>query len=434
MIIPRLMKLAPPVVLGLGAAAWFVSTAAPPARMDQTERSVVARIVAAEMTRVRTTVRGYGNVQAARNWEAVAEVAGTVVWRHPDLETGNVIAEGTKVLRIDPTGYELAIAQAEADLAALEADAAQLTVDEANTSRLLALEEDRLTLAEAELARVRDLAERGVAAKSTLDAQERTTVQVRRGVEELRNANALIPSRRARLEAQTARTRTILARATRDLDKTDIFTPFDLRVSEVHVEHHQFVSAGQSLVAADDIDQAEITAQIPVNSFRRLLSGATANGPLTISDLSERFTDIAAKVRLVSDPSQTWTGRLVRVESALDPQARSVPAVIAVDAPYAGTNPPLRLPLVPNMYVEVILTGPENPARITLPDGAIHEGNIVYLRNEEGRLELRAVSVDWRQSGMAMLDGGIATGEEVIVDDLMPAIPGMIVEPAEVLE
>lgn len=434
MIIPRLMKLAPPVVLGLGAAAWFVSTAAPPARMDQTERSVVARIVAAEMTRVRTTVRGYGNVQAARNWEAVAEVAGTVVWRHPDLETGNVIAEGTKVLRIDPTGYELAIAQAEADLAALEADAAQLTVDEANTSRLLALEEDRLTLAEAELARVRDLAERGVAAKSTLDAQERTTLQVRRGVEELRNANALIPSRRARLEAQTARTRTILARATRDLDKTDIFTPFDLRVSEVHVEHHQFVSAGQSLVAADDIDQAEITAQIPVNSFRRLLSGATANGPLTISDLSERFTDIAAKVRLVSDPSQTWTGRLERVESALDPQARSVPAVIAVDAPYAGTNPPLRLPLVPNMYVEVILTGPENPARITLPDGAIHEGNIVYLRNEEGRLELRAVSVDWRQSGMAMLDGGIATGEEVIVDDLMPAIPGMIVEPAEVLE
>ncbi len=202
----------------------------------------------------------------------------------------------------------------------------------------------------------------------------------------------------------------------------------------MHVEHHQFVSAGQSLVAADDIDQAEITAQIPVNSFRRLLSAATANGPLTISDLSERFTDIAAKVRLVSDPSQTWTGRLVRVESALDPQARSVPAVIAVDAPYAGTNPPLRLPLVPNMYVEVILTGPENPARITLPDGAIHEGNIVYLRNEEGRLELRAVSVDWRQSGMAMLDGGIATGEEVIVDDLMPAIPGMIVEPAEVLE
>ncbi|WP_417727696.1 efflux RND transporter periplasmic adaptor subunit [Roseovarius sp.] len=432
--IPRLLKLAPPIALGIGAAAWLISTAEPPARKEQSERSVVARIVITEMTRVRSTVRGYGNVQAARNWEAVAEVAGTVVWRHPDLEAGNVITEGTKVLRIDPTGYELAIAQAEADLTALEADAAQLAVDEANTSRLLALEEDRLMLTEAELARVRDLAERGVAAQSALDAQERTTLQVRRSVAELRNANALVPSRRARLEAQMARTRTILARATRDLDKTDISAPFDLRVSEVHVEHHQFVSAGQSLVAADDIDQAEITAQIPMNSFRRLLSGTTGNRPMTISDLSERFADIAAEVRLVPDPSQTWTGRLVRVESALDPQARSVPAVIAVDDPYAGTNPPLRLPLVPNMYVEVILTGPEEPARITLPDGAIHEGNIVYLRNKEGRLELRTVSVDWRQSGMAVLDGGIAAGEEVVIDDLMPAIPGMIVEPAEVLE
>lgn len=429
--VPILLKLVPPIALGLATAAWLVSTADTPARMEQPERSVAARTMTAKTTRVRTIVRGYGNANAARNWEAVAEVAGTVVWRHPDLETGNIIAEGTKVLQIDPTVYELAIAQAEADLAALEADAAQLTVDEANTSRLLALEEDRLTLAEAELARVRDLAERGVAAQSTLDAQERTTLQVLRGVEELRNANALLPSRRARHEAQVARTRTILARAMRDLDKTDISAPFDLRVSEVHVEHHQFVSVGQSLVAADAIDRAEITAQIPLDSFRRLLGGTTETGPMTRSDPSERFADIAAEVRLVSDPSHTWTGRLVRVESALDPQARSVPAVIAVDDPYADTNPPLRLPLVPNMYVEVILTGPEGPERITLPDGAIHEGNVVYLRNEEGRLKMRTVSIAWRQSGIAVLDGGITAGEEVIADDLMPAIPGMIVGPAE---
>ncbi len=432
--IPRLLKFAPPIVLGAGVAAWLISTAEPPARIDQSERSVVARIVIAEMARVRTTVRGHGNVQAARNWEAVAEIAGTVVWRHPDLETGNIIAEGTKVLRIDPTGYELTVAQAEADLAALEADAAQLAVDEANTSRLLTLEEGRLALAEAELARVRDLAERGVAAPSALDAQERTTLQVRRGVEELRNANALVPSRRARLEAQVARTRIVLARAKRDLDKTDIVAPFDLRVGQVHVERHQYVGAGQPLVTADGMDRVEITAQIPVDSFRRLLGSTTGSDAMTPSGLSGRFAEVSANVRLVSDPSQTWRGRLVRVESALDPQARSVPAVIAVDDPYAGAAPPLRLPLVPNMYVEVVLTGPEGPARIALPAGAIHEGNIVYLRNGDGRLELRDVSVDWRQSGMAVLDGGIAEGEEVIADDLMPAIPGMIVEPAEGLE
>lgn len=429
--IPRVLRLVPPIALGVGIAAWLISTAEPPARMEAAERSVVARTINAETTPIRTVVRGYGNVQTARKWEAVAEVAGSVTRRHPDLDTGNIIPEGTKALQIDPTTYELALAQAEADLDALAADLAHLDVDEANTGRLLALEEDRLKLAEAELARVRDLANRGVATQSALDAQERTTLQVRRGVEELRNAHALIPSRRARLRAQIARTKTVLARARRDLEKTGITVPFDLRVGKVHVERHQFVGAGQPLVTADSIDQVEITAQIPIASFRRLLGGGPHSGPMALSDLSERFVGVAAEVQLVSDPSQTWTGRLVRVESALDPQARSVPAVVTVNDPYAGTNPPMRLPLVPNMYVEVTLTGPESYPRVALPDSAIHEGNLVYIRNDEGRLELREVTIDWRQSGLAVLKAGVAAGEEVILDDLMPAIPGMMVKRAE---
>lgn len=429
--IRRSLWILPPIALGVGIAVWLMLAAEAPERIEQTERSVVARILTAEARQVKTVARGYGNVKAARNWEAVAEVAGTVTWRHPDLETGNVIPGGTTVLRIDPTAYELAVAEAEADRAALHADAAQLAVDEANTAGLLALEEERLALASAELARIRDLAGRGVATQSALDAQERTTLQVRRSVEELRNARALIPSRRARVDAQMARTEAKLARARRDLAKTEIVAPFDLRVGKVHVERHQYVATGQPLVSADDIGRAEITAQMPVQSFRRLLRGAADGDPMTPARMPERFANVSAEVRLVSDPSQVWTGRLVRVESALDPQARSVPAIIAVDDPYAGANPPLRLPLVPNMYVEVILTGPAGDDRVTVPASAVHEGDIVYLRNDAGRLEQRAVTVDWRQGGMAMLTDGIAPGEEVILDDLMPAIPGMLVKSAE---
>lgn len=429
--IPFYLKLVPPIAIGAAVAAWLFSMATPPERIAQEERFVVARTIIAESRPVQGTTRGYGNVHASRTWEAVSEVAGAVVWRHPDLDTGNIIVAGTRVLQIDPTGYELAVAQSEADLAALEADSAQLAVDETNTARLLALEEDRLRLAEAELTRIRDLAERGVATQAALDAQERATLQVRRGVEELRNAQSLFPSRHARLEAQVARTNTVLSRARRDLEKTEIITPFDLRVSMVHVERHQFVGIGQPLVAADDITQVEITAQIPLASFQRLLSGTTERGLHSLLDTSERLAEVSAEVRMVSDPSQSWAGRLVRVESALDPQARSVPAVVAVDDPYAGADPLLHLPLVPNMYVEVILTGHMGQPQVTIPDSAVHDGGIVYLRNAEGRLELRDVSIDWRQDGLTMLKDGITVGEEVILDDLMPAIPGMIVTPVE---
>lgn len=429
--LPRGLWLVPPVVIGAALAAWLISQAEPPARVDNAERSVVTRTVLAEAVPIQTILRGYGNVQSARSWVAVAEVAGTIIWRHPDLEAGNIIPEGTRVLTIDPTMYELAIAQAEADLDALDADLAQLAVDETNTGRLLALEESRLELAEAELMRIRGLAERGVAAQSALDAQERTTLQVRRGVEELRNAHALIPSRRARLDAQMARTEATLARARHDLEKTEITVPFDMRVVKVHVEHHQFAGIGQPLVTADGIDQAEIIAQIPVSSFRRLMEREGRDDPVAFADHSERFAAVTAEVRLVSDPSQTWAGRLVRVESTLDPQARSVPAVVAVDDPYAGASPPLHLALLPNMYVEVTLTGQMRHDRITVPDSAVHQGDIVYLRDGDGRLELREVSIGWKQEGVAILQDGIAVGEEIILDDLIPAIPGMLVEPTE---
>ncbi len=427
--IPRGLRLLPPIALGIGVAVWLISTAEPPARIHTAERSVVARLITTEAAPVRTVVRGYGNVRAARSWEAVSEVSGAIVWRHPQLEIGNVILKGTRVLQIDPTAYELAVAQANADLAVLQADIAQLDIDEANTGRLLVLEQDRLKLAETELERVRDLVERGVSSQAALDGQERATLQVRRSVQELQNTLGVVPSRRARLDAQTTRTNTVLARAKRDLEKTDIVAPFDMRIGSVHVERHQFVATGQPLVSADDIGQAEITAQIPISSFRRLLGG---DGDLhAFADLSERLAKVSAEIRLVSDPAQTWQGRLVRVESALDPQARSVPAVILVDAPYAGVNPPMRIPLIPNMYVELVLTGPAISTNVTIPDSAVHEGDLVYLRGAEGRLELRKVSVVWRQRGQAILAAGLAPGEEVILDDLVPAIPGMIVIPAE---
>jgi len=427
----RGFRLLPPVALGIGIAVWLVSTAEPPTRSDEHERSVVARTMTTEVTPVRTVVRGYGNVRAARSWEAISEISGTIIWRHPELDTGNMLRAGTKALKIDPTAYELAVAQAQAELAALEADIAQLDTDEANTGRLLALEQSRLNLTETELTRIRDLVARGVASQSAADAQESATLQVRRVVAELQNALGLIPSRRNRLDAEMARTKAVLARANRDLAKTDVVVPFDLRVGSVHVERHQFVAAGQPLVTADDIGQAEIIAQIPVMSFRRLLGDGSQDKPLTPAGLPKRFAEIAVDVRLVSDPSQTWSGRLVRVESALDPQARSVPAVVVVDDPYASANPPVRLPLVPNMYVELLLEGPVISESVTIPESAVHEGDLVYLRDPEGRLVLREVSVSWRQAGEAIITQGVGPGEDVILDDLVPAIPGMIVIPAE---
>lgn len=61
----------------------------------------------------------------------------------------------------------------------------------------------------------------------------------------------------------------------------------------------------------------------------------------------------------------------------------------------------------------------------------MHGGDTIYLRDEEGRLARRTVDVAWRQQGRAILADGLSAGDEVILDDLVPAIPGMKITPAE---
>ena len=428
----RVLRILPPLAVGIGVAVWLVSTAGPPARTDRQERQVAARTIHAEARPVAPVVRGYGTVRPAQSWQAVAEVAGAVIFRHPELETGNMIPAGTRVLEIDQSRYETALQEARADLTALRAEARQITQEAENTRLILKIEQDRLALAESDLARVRTLAEQGTVPRARLDEQTRATLILRRTVQELDNTLALIPVRRAHLDARSARARAAKARAERDLRMTRIETPFDLRVGDVHVEQHQFVTAGQVLISADGIAQAEIVAQMPLDSFPRLMGAAAPEGvQLDPSHRDTMLERITAEVRLVSDPGQVWRGRIIRVENGLDPQARSVPAVIAVDAPYEGAMPPARLPLVPNMYVAVTLTGPAGAPAIVLPAQAVHGGDTVYLRDAKGRLDMRKVTVAWTQSGESVIAEGISAGEEVILDDIVPALPGLRVRVAE---
>lgn len=429
----RLLRIVPPLAAGVALAAWLVAQAEPPARVAQAERAVAARTVIATAAPVRPVVRGYGTVRAAQSWQAVAEVSGAVTWRHPELETGNRIAAGTRVLEIDASRYQTALRQVEADLAALRAEVGQLALEADNTGRLLEIEKSRLALAETDLGRVRELVAQGTAPQARLDEQERATLQFRRVVQELENALALIPVRRAGLDARIARAEAAQDSARRDLAMTRIETPFELRVGEVHVERHQFVGPGQPLITADGVARAEITVHVPVEGFPRLMGAAVGADAISfVPGAREAVLDrIEAELRLVSAPGQVWQGRVIRIGNALDPEARSVPVVIAVDDPYADVNPPLRLPLVPNMYVEAVLTGPAMAPRVSVPAEALHQGDTVYLRDADGRLELRAVTLGWRQGDIAVIEAGVEPGEEVIVDDIVPALPGLIVTPAE---
>lgn len=429
----RLLGVVVPVLAAVGVTVALVATRAGPERHPPFERAVPVTVVQASEGAPAPLARGFGTARPAETWQAVAEVRGSIVWRHPDLARGNLIPGSLVVLEIDPSEYRLALAQAEADLAAIEAERAQLEAEAENTGALLAIERDALALAERDLERVRRLVEQGAVPGTRADDQERATLQARRVVRELENTLALVPSREARLVAQAERAEAQIERARRDLAATRVATPFELRVDEVRVERLEAVAAGQVLATGDGIAAAEVVAQVPLDVFRRLAGGVfgAAGGAGLEAMAAEALGAVKAEVRLVADPSVRWPARVARVEGGLDPSTRSVGVVVVVDDPYAGAAPPDRLPLVRDMYVAVELVGPPLSPRVAVPEAAVRQG-VVQVLGAESRLALRPVVVAFRQDGLAWLEEGLEPGEMVVLDDLVPAIEGMLLEPVEV--
>ncbi len=420
----------PPIALGIAAAAWMIASAPGPAQDQGGASALAVRVMTVAAEDLRPKASAWGNLGAAEAWIAIAEVQGEVIWRHPDLEAGRMIPAGTEVLRIDPADYELALAQSQADLAALDAERDQLEAEMHNTRRILALEQDRLQLAEADLERTRTLVAQGNVPQSRADEAERATLLARRTVAELENTLALIPSRKARITAQVARSEAAIARARRSLARTTLLTPFDLRVTEVSAERFQTVAPGQVIIRGDGIEAAEVVAHLPIESFRRLVG--TISSGMTLADMMRDgpVSRIDVTLSPLSDPTQTWTARVSRIEGRLDARARTVPVVVTVDAPYEGADPPRRLPLVPNMQVGLTFEGRALKDVIAIPEAALHAG-MVRMAGTDNLLELRPVTAAFAQGGRVVITEGLAPGDRVVIDDIAPAIPGMALTAVE---
>lgn len=476
--------------IGVALVAAFIALRQGPARVDAVQPATAVRFVEARALPFVVQARGFGEVGPARRWLAVASVEGKIVHRHARLETGAIVPAGTLLAEIDPGRYRLAIAEAEADAAALRAELAQLTQDADNTRELLALERQRLTLAEAELARIRTLAAGGTVTASRADEQLRSTLAQRQAVKSLESRLLLVPAQTARIEAQLERVATRLAQAGRDLADTRIVAPFDLRVDEVRIEQEQHVGRGQVMLAGDAIDAAEVVLQVPLDAMRALLAtltpaqaartaqttpaphAASAPGGAAVREPAPRpaperappptyhpahtteappqsapdatpladhaylpelahFPDlgaIEAELRLVSDRTVRWPAHVARTASRVDPVTRTVQIVLTVAEPYRSAAPPQRPPLVAGMYVEGVLSATTGMPHIVLPAAALHDGEL-YVIDAHERLARRTVATALRQRDVVVLEAGVAPGERVILDDLVPAIPGTALAP-----
>ena len=429
----RLLLFVVPVALGLAAVGYAVMNLEGPQRLPPEERMTPVRVVPAPAVDMVPRALGYGSVTPGRIWEAVGEVSGTVIYRHPELEKGAVLRAGTELLRIDPTDYRLAVAQIEANIRSTEAQLAVVDVRAANTKRSLAIEERSIDLARKELERKQRLVRQGTISQAAVDQEERAVLVGEQAVQNLRNSMSLLPAERSVLRATRDQLMAQLETARRNLARTTIVAPFNCRIAEVNVEKAQFAVQGKVLVVADSLDVAEVTAQVPIGNLLTLLP-PDLDLPLEPGAPMSRLREVAgleAIVRLrTGGGDNEWAARFDRMSDTVDRRTRTVGVIVAVDDPYRQAVPGQRPPLVKNMYVEVEVRGRPRPGAVVIPRGALY-GREVRIAGPDDRLRVREVEVDFVQTNFVVVASGLEAGEKVVVSDLPFAADGMRLAPVE---
>jgi RND family efflux transporter MFP subunit len=412
----RKLLILPPIALGLLVLMFMASNRQGPQKAESGEPTKLVRIVEARQLELIPTAEGYGAVQPARIWSAVAQVAGRIVDIHPRLRDGEIISEGSLLLQIDPVDYQLNLAQAEAELAELEVEAT-------NAKASLSIEERTLGIAQREYERISKLAKKGTASQSDVDNAERNLLTSRNAVQNVKNTLALLPTKRKVLEAKRTQ-------AERDLENTRLLAPFNLRITNMSIELDQYVSKGETLVAGDAVDRVEVVARFPMSSLRRLFIGYERHD-ISAELMSGHLADfVALQPRVKLDLGTTiaeWEAEFVRFSDTVDPETRTMGVVVAVDKPFEKIEPGIRPPLSKGMFVQVLLQGKPQPDRIVIPRSAVRD-SVVYLADDEKRLRRKAVDLLFSQGEISVVASGITAGQKIVVSDLVPAVSGMQLE------
>jgi len=423
----------PPILVGAAVIAYFAISKPPPEQAPFEERSTHVRVITIVPSEVVPSVIGYGVVRPARTWNGISQVGGKVVYVHPDFQKGASMAAGTQIVRLSPSDYNLAIAQAEANIRSSQARLQELEVNEENTRQSLKIEQEALTLKNNELERKQALLDRGSATQAAVETAQSSALAQRQKVQGMKNTLTLIPTQRAVLEEQIAVYQSNLQTAELNLARTSIELPFAARVAETNTEISQYVVPGQSIGSFDGVEKAEIDTQIPIQQFAQMLGASgdknimTQIAPGAFSKVLEKF-GLAATVRLdLGDKPVVWQGAVSRISDTIDPKTRTVGIIVTVSNAYERLQPGKRPPLAKGMFVEVTISNKARKNALVVPRSALHKGKI-YVADKSNRLEARKVDVDFVQNDIAIISNNLSSGDRVVVSALNPAVPGMLLK------
>jgi len=356
----------------------------------------------------------YGETTPGREVQLRSLVAGEVVETSSNLLDGGEVSEGEVLLRIDRFDYEVALDEAEAQIAETKArlkeNEAQIRAEQAALERA----REQLEIARRDLARAERLVNRGALSEQTLD-QRRLTVSQRQDAVEQRQSTLTVQQARAdQQRAALERLRASKRTAERNLSNTVLTAPFDAYVDDPNAEVGRVVSTNDAVATLIDKTRIEVRVTLSDRQYGRIVR--ESGGVLGRS--------VQVRWYVGSEPF-VYDAEIVRVGSRISAASGGVNVYARVDNPLEPT------PLRPGAFVEVRVPDIEYEDVVRLPQTALYNNDHVFVI-ADGRLERRDVEQVGGSDGNVLVRGDLQNGDTVAVTRLARPGDGVkvtIVEP-----
>lgn len=209
-----------------------------------------------------------------------------------------------------------------------------------------------------------------------------------------------LDQRRARRDAARAQLDAAEAR----LADSDVRAPFAGRVGLRNVSLGSLVTPQTIITTLDDTDIIKLDFDVPEIWLGRLDRG------------------LPVEAHSAAWPDQTFRGRVVAIDTRVDPVSRTV-TVRATIPNRAGQ-------LRPGMFLTVTLLR-EDVTALVVPEHAIvpeQSRQFVFVVGAEQRIEKRAVRTGRRRPGQVEILSGLSAGERVVIEGTQKVRPGERVE------
>ena len=431
----------PFLILGCGVAAFMAMGSQPP------PPRIAAEGVTATAVQTVLAVREPGVFQIdfdgvvvpLREVTLSAEVAGRIVTKTADFQSGEFVDQGTLLLEIDPRDYELEVRRLKQELKQAVLSIEEIDEEIDQNIRSVELAKRQVDLAHREVVRQNNLKSDRVVTEADYERALRDELSADSNLNTLQGQRRVLAKRRIRLNEGQILTETMLERAKLDLGRTRIAAPVSGIIVEEIVEAESFVSKGNPLVTIEDTSAAEVRVSLQMDDVSQIWSDsrrAPGTSPYDFPDTP------ATVIYRIGKRQYRWKGVLERQEGkGLESRTRTLPCRVLVSDPtdvkaidrYGAALPdlPLGAPksLLRGMFVDVQVEVETNQPLVSVPCEALRpNGDVWAVRNRKlAILQPPLVQVSAGRAVFESTADGIQPDDQIVLSQIANPRANMLV-------